>query len=108
MCWWCNGRRQSRDHLFKECITWKKEIEELWKEVGRISGKRGENEKGNEMDGGPFRSRKGFGFHVRQARARPGNTTVRELLSNSRYTDAVLEFLDRTRVGEVKDGVICK
>ena len=100
-CWWCNGGRQSRDHLFKECRTWRKEIEELWKEVGRISGRREEGE-------GPFRSRKGFGFHVRQARARPSNTTVRELLSNDRYTDAVLNFLGQTRVGEVKEGVICK
>ena len=55
----------------------------------------------------PFKSRKGFGFHVKQARARPSNTTVRELLTN-RYTEAVLDFLEKTRVGEVKDGVICK
>ena len=61
-----------------------------------------------EGAGRPFRSRKGFGFHVRQARARPSNTTVRELLSNSRYTEAVLVFLEETRVGEVKDNVICK
>ena len=89
------------DHLFKECKTWKGEIDELWKEVGRISGRRDE-------DDGPFKSRKGFGFHVRQARARPSNTTIRELLSNSRYPDAVLSFLSNTRVGEVKEGVICK
>ena len=102
-CWWCNekGRKQSRDHLFKECKRWDKEIKELWKEVGRISGRR-------EGEGGPLRSRKGFGFHVRQARARPSNTTVREILSNSRYTDAVLTFLEGTRVGEVKEGVICR
>ena len=103
-CWWCGGGRQSRDHLFKECMTWKKEIAELWEEVGKISGKRREVGK----DGGPYRSRKGFGFHVRQARARPSNTTVRELLTNDRYTRAVLEFLGKTRVGEVKEGVICK
>ena len=105
-CWWCEGGRQSRDHLFKECKTWKKEIAELWKEVGRISGKRKEME--DDRDEGPYKSRKGFGFHVRQARARPSNTTVRELLSNSRYTNAVLDFLGSTRVGEVKEGVICK
>ena len=56
----------------------------------------------------PFKSRKGFGFYVRQARARPSNTTVREPLSNNRYTEAVLDFLRKTKVGEVKDGVICK
>ena len=91
-------------HLFKECRAWERDIKELWSTVGKISGKRGLSE---EMDR-PFKSRKGFGFHVRQARARPSNTTVRELLSNSKYTEAVLEFLGKTRVGEVKDGVICK
>ena len=100
-CWWCDGGRQSKDHLFKECRRWKKEIEELWSEVGKISGRREDGE-------GPFRSRRGFGFHVRQARARPSNTTVRELLSNSRYTEAALDFLGKTRVGEVREGAICK
>ena len=105
-CWWCGGGRQSREHLFKECTTWKKEIMELWEEVGKISGKR--KETGKEKDGGAYKSRKGFGFHVRQARARPSNTTVRELLSNERYTSAVLDFLSKTKVGEVREGVICK
>ena len=103
-CWWCEKGRQSRDHLFKECKAWEREIRELWNTVGKISGKR-ELGKGTDM---PFRNRKGFGLHVRQARARPSNTTVRELLSNSMYTEAVLVFLEKTRVGEVKDGVICK
>ena len=35
---WCGGGRQSREHLFKECRTWKEEIRKLWKEVGEISG----------------------------------------------------------------------
>ena len=104
-CWWCGGGRQGRDHLFKECTTWKKEIAELWEEVGRIPGRRKDE---NERDGGPYKSRKGFGFYVRQARARPSNTTVRDLLSNGRYTGAVLDFLGKTRVGEVREGVICK
>ena len=69
--------------------------------MGRVRGKR-------EGSDGPFKSRRGFGFHVRQARARPSNITVRELLSNCRYTEAVLEFLGKTRLGEVKEGVICK
>ena len=37
-CWWCSGGRQSREHLFKECNTWKDEIRTLWKEAGEISG----------------------------------------------------------------------
>ena len=67
----------------------------MWSEVGKISGRR----RGSD---GPFKSRKGFGFHVRQARARPSNTTVRELLSNSRYTEAVLSFLKNTRVERLR------
>ena len=55
-----------------------------------------------------FKSRKGFGYRVRQARARPSNTSVRELLSNERYTDAVLKFLRDSKVGKFKEDVICK
>ena len=68
---------------------------------GKASGRR-------EQSDEPFKGRKGFGYRVRQARARPSNTSVRELLSNDRYTEAVLGFLRNTRVGEVKAGVICK
>ena len=56
----------------------------------------------------PFKSRKGFGYKIRQARARPSNTPVRDLLLDDRYTEAVLEFLETTRVGEVKAGVLCR
>lgn len=55
----------------------------------------------------PYKSRKGFGFRVRQARARSSNTTIRDLLSDDRYTGAVLESLEAAKVGEVKAGVIC-
>ena len=40
LCWWCGSARQTREHLFKECITWKEEIRELWKEIGEIWGER--------------------------------------------------------------------
>ena len=69
--------------------------------MGRASGRR-------EQADEPFKSRKGFGYRVRQARARPSNTSVRDLLSNDQYTEAVLSFLRDTRVGEVKAGAICK
>ena len=26
ICWWCNRGRQSREHLFKECTAWTKEM----------------------------------------------------------------------------------
>ena len=61
-CWWCEEGRQSREHLFKECRAWEKEIRELWRAVGEAAGKRG---RPSGMDR-PFKSRKGFGFHVRR------------------------------------------
>ena len=78
-CWWCSRGRQSREHLFKECSAWTTEIRELWTAVREASG-------GREQTDEPFKSRKGFGYRVRQARARPSNTSVRDLLSNNRYT----------------------
>ena len=54
--------------------------------VGRASGGR------PWVGEGPFRSRKGFGFRVRQAMARPNNTAIRDLLSDGRFTEAVLVF----------------
>ena len=100
VCWWCNKGRQSREHLFKDCRAWTNEIGELWTAVGKASGKR-------EQIDEPFKSRRGFGYMVRQARARPSNTMVRDLLSDERYTEAVVRFLEATNVGEVKAGVIC-
>ena len=55
-----------------------------------------------------YKSRKGFGYRVRESMARPSNTFVRDLLSDQRYTGAVLSFPEETRVGEVREGVICK
>ena len=100
MCWWCGIGRQSMKHHFKECRTWKTEMRAL------DSSQKGIGRKG--AVGRAFRSRKGFGYRVRQARARPSNTSIRDLLSDDRYTEAVLRFLGDTKVGEVKAGVICK
>lgn len=35
-----------------------------------------------------------------------GNTTVGELLSDEKYTEAAIDFLRKTKVGEVKSGAI--
>lgn len=32
-CWWYEKGRQSRQHLFKECTVWTKEIRELWRGI---------------------------------------------------------------------------
>lgn len=66
---------------------------------------RGIREKGH--DGGTFKSWKGFGFGAKQARARPSNAAIWDLPSEDRDTDAVLAFLEATRV-ETKDGVTCR
>ena len=65
----------------------------MWTAAGKASGAREETRE-------PFKSRRGFGYQVRQARARPSNTSVRELLSDDRFTEAVLDFLRNTKVGK--------
>ena len=108
-CWWCSGGRQSREHLFKECCAWKSEIRELWKKVGEISSttsyKGGDAPKGRENR---KRRKKGFGFFSRENGVRPGNCTVGRLLNDSRFTEAVLEFLKDTQVGIIKKGVMVR
>ena len=47
--------------------------------------------------GDQYMSRKGFGYRVRESGARPSSTSVRDLLSDKRYTEAVLTFLGRRR-----------
>lgn len=44
-------------------------------------------------------------YSIREAKARPSNTAVRELLGNDAYTEAVLSFLRGTDAGKVKSGV---
>ena len=67
----------------------------------------GEDSGGRKDAEDSFKSRKGFGYRVRQAKARPSNTLVRHLLSDRRYTEAVLEFIGATRVGGVEGGRVC-
>ena len=108
-CWWCSSGRQSREHLFKECRAWKNEIRELWKKVGESSNIDRDNR--SEDSGGKRnrrKRRKGFGFVSREDRVRPGNCTVGRLLGDTRFTEAVLEFLKSTKVGLVKKGVIVR
>ena len=65
-------------------------------------GRRGLRE---EADWGLFKSRKGFSFRVSQAKAGPSNTSIRDLLSDDRYTETVPAFLGAMRVQEVKEGI---
>ena len=108
-CWWCGSGRQSREHLFKECHSWKREIKKLWKEVGEISvadrdtkdGEARRQRKGK-------RRKKGFGFLSHEQRVRPGNCTVGRLMSDPRFIEAILSFLGNTQVGLIKKGVIVR
>ena len=86
--------------MFKECKAWKKEIRELWKAVSEGVG-HSERREGHVLKG-----KKGFGYGVRKGNKGPGNTTIRELLGDERYTEAVVEFLRVTKVGQVKEGMI--
>ena len=71
-----------------------REVRKLWTAVGDASGGRG--------SGDPPRSRRGFGYRVRQARPRPSNTSIRDLLSNDRYTEAVLDYWRQRRWGRLR------
>lgn len=100
-CFWCGGGRQSREHLFKECIAWKDEIRKLWKEVGEASGNKNTGQS-------VYKGRKGFCLGMGSGVARPGNTPVRKLLSDERFVEAVLKSLESTGVGKVKQGVLLR
>ena len=108
-CWWCSSGVQTREHLFKECRAWKEDIRTLWKEVGEISD--ADRIKENRGLGGPKRRvkrNKGFGFFTQEHRVRPGNCRVGRLMSDPRFTSAVLSFLRNTQVGLIKKGVIVR
>ena len=100
-CWWCGSGRQSREHLFKECRTWKEQIRKLWKKIGKISGEAGDKTR-------PRRGGKGFGIGSSGGKVGPGNCSMRRLFSETQFTGAVLEFLEETDVGKVKKGVIVR
>ena len=58
--------------------------------------------------GGTCREREErLGYQVR-GKAGPGNTAVRELLSDRRYVRTALDFLRKTGVGMVEAGVIAR
>jgi hypothetical protein len=73
-CWWCeSGKRQTREHLFKECSRWLPEIRELWGAVGKALG-------------------------WKRMRWRSGSVLFRE----ERATEAILYFLRQTEIGKMR------
>ena len=107
-CWWCSCDRQTREHLFKECRAWKEEIRELWKRVGEISEVSEEGKERAVGKGYKKRRKKGFGFISQEYRVGPGNCSVGRLMSDPRFTEAVLNFLANTQVGKIKKGTIVR
>ena len=109
ICWWCTKSRQTREHLFKECSTWKDEIRQLWKEVAAATE---DKNLGGMMTGTKRRGGKGFrlGFRAGESRRgrRPGNTSVGVLMADERCIPAVLSFLSSTRCGQVKEGILAE
>ena len=101
LCWWCCSDRQNREHLFKECRTWKEEIRLLWKKVGDISGEAGIGAERTRKR----KRNKGFMLGSTRGRIGPGSCSIGRLFSDSRFTEGVLEFLASTGVGKVKKGV---
>ena len=81
-CWRVGTKgRQNRKHLSRSsyilyavCV---REIRTLWKRVGEASGHRSEGVTEDIF----WKSRKGFGYHVRPARARYSSNSVRDLLA---------------------------
>ena len=107
ICWWCTKNRQTREHLFKECSTWKEEIRELWKEVAEATRNTSPEKRGmvfKKKGGKGFRL--GFGIGERLGCRRPGNTSIGTLMADERCIPAVLSFLLKTRCGQVKEGIL--
>ena len=104
ICWWCGTRRQTREHLFKECLAWRKEIRELWEEVGEAIAT------GSGKIRNRYKGRKGFYLNRREgenvAARGPGDTSIGVLMSDEECIPAVLRFLGRTGCGKLKEGVV--
>ena len=90
----CNGD--------KECRTWKDQIRKLWKKIGEVSGESTLKDRSRHKDKGRG---KGFGVWESGRKVRPGNCSMSRLFGDSRFTTAVLKFLEETDVGKIKKGV---
>ena len=91
---------QGREHRFRECKRWGKEIRRLWEEAGNTSGKREpERQEGRGQEG------HGHAFG-KQERTRPSNTAIKELVGNEADAEAALSFLKHTGVGKANAGVL--
>lgn len=86
--WPLGSRRQSREHVLKECVKWGRT---LWRTIDEIS------REGMEGKESGFKER---GFE--QGTERREQASTNELLLGNE--EAVLDFSKETRVGEVEEG----
>ena len=86
ICWWCGSGRQTREHLFKRVSHMEERDSGLWKTVAEVSGCKG------DVRSFSCKGRRGFflGWRTGQGRVarRPGNTSIRELMADRRFTEA--------------------
>lgn len=73
-----------------------------WSPMERDGSHLGVRDRSGVAEEVPRRSEGGFGYRVRQARTRPNNTAIRDLLADDRYTGEVVKFLNAARVGIVR------
>ena len=81
-----------------------KEIRKLWGEVGEASGKTDV-----PAQDGAWKSRRGFGYRVRQARSRPSNTSARNLCNGRRQVRwSGSEYPSEHAVADVLEGALSR
>ena len=74
----------------------------VWVTLEKLSRER--STKDGVGGGGTLKSRRAFGYEVRNTRRRLDNSAIRDFLDNELFTGAVLEFLGSTQVGIINEG----
>ena len=79
-----SGRVSRTEETSPKSVSFGGMRSELWRKDGEASGKRVEDTEAKERDNVRWKSRRGSGYHVREASARPSNTTVQGHTTNDR------------------------
>ena len=98
-CWWCEKADKAVKISLQSAYMDRRDFQSIM-ERGRRGIWRESRWRGTYL-----KSRKGFGYHVRQASARPRNTAIRNLLPDARceaYVSAA------TRVVMMREGVLSR
>ena len=86
--------------ISSKCTEWTGEIRELtlWAAVGKVPGDRDIQ--------GSLQEQERFRFQGQAGKGKPQQHVSQGLAVGQPYTEAVLDFLGATRMGEIKAGVI--